>query len=105
MLMPSGGSTLRRDLDCWFERSRINPVVVTEFDDRALMRASGERGTGVFTSPSAVEQDVLDKYGVAATGQSQELVERYYLISAERRIRHPAVSTITEAAHSKLFVQ
>ena len=79
MLMPSGG-------------------------DRALMKAFGERGTGVFTSPSAVEQDVLDKYGVAPIGRAKELTERYYLISAERRIRHPAVSTITEAARSELFV-
>jgi LysR family transcriptional activator of nhaA len=78
--------------------------VVAEFDDRALMKAFGERGTGVFTSPSAVEQDVLDKYGVAAIGRTQELTERYYLISAERRIKHPAVSAITEAARSELFV-
>jgi len=104
MLMPSGGSTLRRDLEAWFERNQIVPRVVAEFDDRALMKAFGERGTGVFTSPSAVDQDVLHKYGVATIGLTQELTERYYLISAERRIKHPAVSTITEAARSKLFV-
>ncbi|MGB5612064.1 MAG: transcriptional activator NhaR [Sedimenticolaceae bacterium] len=104
MLMPSGGSTLRRDLEAWFERNGIAPRIVAEFDDRALMKAFGERGTGVFTSPSAVERDVLDKYGVKTIGQTQELTERYYLISAERRIKHPAVSAITEAARSKLFV-
>jgi len=104
MLMPSVGSTLRRDLEAWFERNGIAPRIVAEFDDRALMKAFGERGTGVFTSPSAVERDVLDKYGVKTIGQTQELTERYYLISAERRIKHPAVSAITEAARSKLFV-
>lgn len=104
MLMPSGGSTLRRDLEAWFERHNINPIVVAEFDDRALMKAFGERGTGVFTSPSAVEQDVLNKYGVNTIGRTQELTERYYLISAERRIKHPAVSAITEAARNELFV-
>jgi LysR family transcriptional activator of nhaA len=67
------------------------------------MKAFGERGTGVFTSPSAVEQDVLDKYGVTVIGRAKELTERFYLISAERRIKHPAVSTITEAARSALF--
>lgn len=103
MLMPSGGSTLRRDLEAWFERTDISPDIVAEFDDRALMKAFGERGTGVFTSPTAVEQDVLDKYGVTVIGRSTELTERYYLISAERRIKHPAVSVITEAARSELF--
>jgi LysR family transcriptional activator of nhaA len=104
MLMPSGGSTLRRDLEAWFTRQEINPLVVAEFDDRALMKAFGERGTGVFTSPTAVEQDVLNKYGVNTIGRAKDLTERYYLISAERRIKHPAVSAITETARSELFV-
>ena len=104
MLMPSGGSSLRRDLEAWFERNGITPHVVAEFDDRALMKAFGERGSGVFTSPSAVEKDVLDKYGVTTIGRSEELTERYYLISAERRIKHPAVSAITETARNHLFV-
>lgn len=104
MLMPSGGSTLRRDLEAWFERNEITPNIVAEFDDRALMKAFGERGTGIFTSPTAVEQDVLDKYGVRTIGRSTALTERYYLISAERRIKHPAVSAVTESARSELFV-
>ena len=104
MLMPSGGSHLRRNLEAWFERHAISPSVVAEFNDRALMKAFGEHGIGVFSSPSAVEQDVLDKYGVVVVGRTQEITERYYFISSERRIKHPAVSAITEAARSKLFL-
>lgn len=104
MLMPSGGSNLRRNLEAWFENHQISPVVVAEFDDRALMKAFGEHGSGVFSSPSAVEQDVLDKYGVTTIGRTQEITERYYLISAERRIKHPAVSAITKSARTKLFL-
>ena len=105
MLMPGSGSSLRRDLDLWFERNSVNPVVVAEFDDRALMKAFGERGAGVFTSPTAVENDVLQKYGVRVIGRTTELTERYYLISAERRIKHPAVSAITQVARNTLFQQ
>jgi len=104
MLMPSEGSNLRRNLEAWFERHGIKPLVVAEFEDRALMKVFGERGKGVFTSPTAVEQDVLDKYGVQVIGRTEEINERYYAISAERRIKHPAVSAITEAARSELFV-
>jgi LysR family transcriptional activator of nhaA len=103
MLMPSEGSVLRRSLQAWFERKGVVPRVVAEFEDRALMKAFGERGTGVFTSPSAVEQDVLDKYGVAVVGRTDEITERFYAISAERRIKHPAVSAITENARNELF--
>ena len=103
MLMPSVGSNLRRSLENWFERYAIQPVVVAEFEDRALMKAFGERGCGIFTSPTAVEQDVVSKYGVEVIGRTEEITERFYVISPERRIKHPAVTAITEAARSRLF--
>jgi len=103
MLMPSAGSSLRLNLESWFERNDTSPLVVAEFEDRALMKVFGESGTGVFTSPTAVEQDVLDKYGVEVIGRTEDIKESYFAISAERRIKHPAVSAITEAARNKLF--
>ena len=104
-LMPNSGSSHRRDLDLWLERQGFTPVVVAEFEDRALMKAFGEGGAGVFTSPTAVENDVLQKYGVEVIGRTQELTERFYLISAERRIKNPAVSAITQVARDTLFQQ
>jgi LysR family transcriptional activator of nhaA len=89
MLMPGSGSSLRRNLEAWFERQQVHPIVVAEFEDRALMKAFGERGSGVFTSPTAVEQDVADKYGVVVIGRTEEITERFYIISAERRPRTP----------------
>jgi LysR family transcriptional regulator, transcriptional activator of nhaA len=103
MLMPSNGSSLRRTLEQWFQRHRLEPSVVAEFEDRALMKAFGERGTGVFTSPSTVEQDVLDKYGVQVVGRTEEIKESFYIISPERHIKHPAISAITESAKNQLF--
>ena len=103
MLMPSGDSCLRRNLERWFDQNAIEPHLVAEFADRALMKAFGERGAGVFTSPTAVESDVTRKYGVTVIGRTDEVVEHFYLISPERRIKHPAVSIITEAARTHLF--
>ena len=102
-LMPSEGSSLRRNLEGWFDRHAIKPNVVAEFEDRALMKAFGERGTGVFTTPITVERDVQEKYGVEVIGRTDEITERFYLISPERRIKHPAVTAITEAARGSLF--
>jgi LysR family transcriptional activator of nhaA len=103
MLMPSSHSALRRGLEQWLERSGVKPRVVAEIEDRALMKTFGEAGAGVFTVPQAVEDDVLQKYDVAVIGRTDEVTERYYAISAERRIKHPAVSAITEQARSGLF--
>ena len=77
--------------------------MVAEFEDRALMKTFGEAGVGVFTAPTVIEADVVAKYGVAILGRTEEVRERFYAISAERRIKHPAVSAITAAARSTLF--
>ncbi|MET0064850.1 MAG: transcriptional activator NhaR [Candidatus Thiodiazotropha sp.] len=103
MLMPSGGSSLRRNLEIWFQKQQIDPAVVAEFEDRALMKTFGERGTGIFTSPTAVEQDVIDKYGVEVIGRTDEISESFFVISPERHIKHPAINLITQAAKSDLF--
>ena len=50
-----------------------------------------------------MEEDVLAKYAVEVVGRTDEVTERFYAISAERRIKHPAVSVITEAARNGLF--
>ena len=103
MLMPTASSALRRMLQQWFETQDIKPLIVAEFDDRALMKAFGEASAGIFTSPTAVEDDVVGKYGVRVIGRTSDISESYYAISAERRIKHPAVSVITDSARSELF--
>lgn len=103
ILMPSHGSHLRRSLETWFQKKDINPLTVAEFEDRALMKAFGEAGAGVFTTPTTVKEDVLQKYGVEVIGETDEVSERFYLISAERHIKNPAVSLITETARTSLF--
>ncbi len=102
-LMPSNSCSLRKKLEIWFEQQTIKPRVVAEFEDRALMKAFGERGTGVFTSPQTMENDVLEKYGVKVIGRTDEITEEFYLISPERRIKNPAITAITEAARTNLF--
>lgn len=102
-LMPSRSSSLRRNLESWFTQHSIQPKVVAEFEDRALMKAFGESGSGVFTSPITMEKDVLDKYGVAVIGRTDEVKESFYLISPERKIKHPAITEITEAARKNIF--
>jgi LysR family transcriptional activator of nhaA len=103
MLMPTQSSALRRSLELWFERIKVRPRMVAEFEDRALMKAFGEAAAGIFTTPTAVESDVLSKYSVTVIGRTEEVKERFFAISAERKIKHPAVAAITEAARLDLF--
>ena len=103
ILVPSGGTPVRLQLDAWLTRQQLHPRVVAEFDDGALMQAFGREGRGVFMSPTVLEEETAKQYGVQVVGRSDELVEEFFAISVERRISHPCVAAITSAARSALF--
>jgi LysR family transcriptional activator of nhaA len=96
---------LRRALDHWFEVKDVRPKIVAEFDDSGLLKSFGKAGEGIFIVPSVADQAVRDQYQVDVVGRTEEVVERFYAITVERRIKNPAVVAISDAARSKLFAQ
>lgn len=103
MLLPSQHSALRRRLDEWFDSNKIAPQVVGEFDDSALLKAFGEAGVGLFAAPSVIEDEICKMYSMSVIGRTDAITEQFYAISPERRIKHPSVVRITEAARVDLF--
>lgn len=100
LLLPAHGSALRRGLDEWFDRLGITPEVVGEVGDSALLKAFGQGGAGAFAAPSAVADEVADQYGVVGFGSTDQVRERFWAISAERRIRHPGVNAVVAGARA-----
>lgn len=105
MLLPLEHLTLRRSLDQWFSRHGVQPRVVAEFEDGALMKVFGADGVGLFVGPSVVEREVCEQYGVHIVGTLSDVRERFYAVSVERRLKHPAVVSITDAARHHLFAR
>lgn len=103
LLLPILGSAMRRGLDQWLEDRSLRPYVVGEFEDAALLQAFGREGVGVVPIPSVVERAVARQYGMRLVGRLPEVRERFYAISAERRLKHPAVVAISSAAKRDLF--
>lgn len=99
-LLPASGSSLRRSLDLYFEREGIRPETVGEFEDSALLMAFAEGGHGAFAAPSVVEDEIARKPGIRLVGRLPEIRERFYAITVERKVRHPAIAAITEAARA-----
>lgn len=97
LLVPSFDTRMRKNLMQWLDMKRLRPALVGEFDDSALMKAFGQAGVGIFTAPSMIAEEVQLQYGVVKIGEIDELVERFYAISAERRASHPAVIAINTA--------
>jgi LysR family transcriptional regulator, transcriptional activator of nhaA len=103
MLLPLESLTLRRSLNSWFERHAIKPRVVAEFEDSALLKVFGRDGLGLFPAPSVVAKEVMAQYDVQLLGRAEDVRERFYAISVERRLKHPAVVAISDAARHELF--
>ncbi len=103
MLIQGASASVRQQLEGWLTRHQIHPRVVGEFDDGALMTAFGREGRGVFMAPSVLEAETVAQYGVEVIGQTSELVEEFFAVSVERRITHPCVVAITDAARGALF--
>jgi LysR family transcriptional activator of nhaA len=103
LLVPTANAALRRALDEWFEKEDLRPRLAGEFEDSALMKVFGQRTGVVFPAPTAIASDVCRLYGVREIGRTSAVRERYYAISAERRLKHPAVLAITSAARDELF--
>ena len=103
MLIPGAQASVRQQLEAWLTRHSIAPRIVGEFDDGALMTAFGRQGRGVFMVPGVMEAETRAQYGVQCVGRSDELVEEFFAVSVERRITHPCVVAITDAARGQLF--
>jgi LysR family transcriptional activator of nhaA len=100
VLLPAAGTALRQALEAWFEAREVEPTVAGEFDDGALLKAFGARGMGFFAAPEMIEKEVCAQYGVTVVGRAVELRERFYALTVERRLRHPAALAIAEAARA-----
>jgi LysR family transcriptional activator of nhaA len=100
LLMPTVNTDLRRALDHWFDALRIEPQIVAEFDDSALMKEFGYNGAGLFPTPLAALADVERQYRVRRVGTVESVRARYYAITTYRRHKHPVVAAICAAAPS-----
>ena len=104
-LLPIEQTSLRRALTKWFEQESIRPLIRGEFQDSALLTALGRAGEGVFAAPSVIEQEIKDQLRVGVVARLEDVRERFYAITVERKITHAGVRLVTEGARSDLFAQ
>ncbi len=103
MLLPTENTMLRRSLEQWFSAQEIRPKVVGEFEDSALLQVFGQTGTGIFPATAVIADEIKRQHKVQLVGRVDEIRQRFYAISVERRIKNPAVLAISEEAHQTIF--
>ncbi|MFD0950093.1 transcriptional activator NhaR [Paraperlucidibaca wandonensis] len=104
-LLPGDKAAVQAPLTRWFNEHQIRPHIIGKFDDGALMKAFGKAGAGIFPAPAILSDEIRGQYGVEVIGYAHEVMVRYYAISIERRLTHPAVVAVTEAAKQSLFIE
>lgn len=103
LFLPSHGAAIRRDFDYWFQTQGVTPNVIGEFQDSALMKSFARAGHAIIATPTCVEKDVANEYGLHVVGQTDGVKERFYVISVERKVKHSAVLSIVEEAQRRLL--
>lgn len=103
-LVPAENSAIRRSLDFWLEARGVRPLITGEFQDYALLRAFGQAGRGVFPIPSVFEKQ-LRQESLRLIGRTSDVRNRFYAISIERRLKHPAVIAICDTARKQFFTR
>jgi len=103
MLLQTSNTAVRQSLDQWFDVHGIEPHVVGEVEDMAMLQTLGEHGLGLFVAPTVVRAEICRRYRVACAGELEKVREKFYAISVERRITHPAVRVIADQAKRRLF--
>ncbi len=94
LLLPTRANALRGRLDHWFATRGLRPRIVGEFEDTALLMTFGRSGLGLFPAPALLAGEIATQYGAVPVGEMTEVREQFYAITAERRIRHPALEAM-----------
>jgi LysR family transcriptional activator of nhaA len=100
MLLPTHHSATRVRIDHWFERERIKPRLVGEFEDSALLVAFGSAGMGIFPAPESLGDEFKAKYGLEKVAAFPEVEEQWHLIHAARKVLHPLLALLLAPPNS-----
>lgn len=103
VLLPTPQYAIRQLIDGWLQQNAVHPLICGQFDDSALMKSFGQVGMGVFFMSSTIEEEICSNFNVKVIGRIDEIKQKYYAISAERKVKHPAVAAICDTARSSLF--
>lgn len=104
LLIPGSRTAMGRKVLQWFDRQGLQPNILGEFDDVALMKSFARYHHDViFLAPSLYVSEVENDLPLQLIGHIEELKEEYYVIFAERMIQHPAVKNVCDADFISLF--
>jgi len=102
-ILPVSEMSLSRQLEHWFESRRVQPRVVAEVEDTALLTDLGAQGLGFVPVYSAVLDEIARSSRLQTIGVAKGLQMEIFAITAERRLQHPGVLAMTAASRQSAY--
>lgn len=103
LFLPGEHTALRRSVTQWLYQLDVEPEVVGEIDDTALLKVFAEAGLGLIPAPLAIRKEIEKQFGLQLLLEIPNAIERFYAITVERKLTHPAIVAISKAVRETLF--
>ena len=94
VVLPTPHVAVRPLIDHWFERHGVQPRIVGEFEDSALLATFGAGGMGVFPAVELVHDELTARYGVKRIGRCEGVEQHFFAIGTEKKVQHPLVQRL-----------
>jgi LysR family transcriptional activator of nhaA len=98
VLLPTEHAAMRARIDHWLERERIRPRIAGEFEDSALLSTFASTGMGVMPAPVSLSAHLRETHGLVQIGTTPDVQEQFHLIYSARKVMHPLLTRLLEAA-------
>lgn len=102
ILLPTPAAMLRRLVDQWLVHHQLHPTIIGEFDDSVTLKVFGQDGYGIFPGATAMEKEICRQHQVQVIGRLDSLKAYFYAITVKRRLKHPGILAIVQAARREL---
>lgn len=103
LLIPGRRTAMGRKVLQWFDSQGIQPDILGEFDDLALIESFARyHHDSIFLAPTSYLEENHERC-VYHLGEAEDLKEEYYVVFAERMIQHPALKSLFDTDFQHLF--
>lgn len=94
LIVPAPQSSIRTGFDALMNRLGIEPHIVAEVDDMAMLRLVAREHAGLTVVPSIVVKDELDTGMLVEIANLPGLAETFFAITLSRRFPNPLLSLV-----------
>lgn len=91
-------SLLGQAIEAWFARHAVRPLIVGRIEDSALLKGFAQSGLGLIAIPTSIETEVMQRFGLALAGRTDEVRQSIFLVRTRGRHVHPLVAEMESMA-------